>query len=73
MDKRLCFDVHISTLRFKLSKIIGIIYKLKEYVPQKILINLYYTFVYLYLIDRNIIWGGTFDVYVNQVVRFRKR
>ena len=50
---------HILMIWNKISKMLGIFYKLKQNVPGYILLNLYYTSIYPYLLYCNVIWGGT--------------
>ena len=59
IDSSLNFRDHISMIYNKISKTIGIFYRLKQIVPDYILLNLYYTFIYPYLLYCNVIWGGT--------------
>ena len=50
IDDKLCFDNHISYIKNKISKGLGILIKARKYINRRILVNLYYTFVYPYLI-----------------------
>ena len=50
IDDKLNFDNHISYIKNKISKGLGILIKAKQYLNRRILVNLYYTFVYPYLI-----------------------
>ena len=49
LDKNLSFQAHINEICTKLSKSVGILYKLKSFLPETILKNLYYTLVYQYI------------------------
>jgi hypothetical protein len=73
IDDGLKFGSHISSICGKLSKSIGIMNKLKNYVPGNTLIQLYYSFVYPYLIYCNQIWGGTFDNHLKPLITLQKR
>ena len=57
MDK-LTFKNHISKLINKLSKINGVIYSLRSYLPLYALKTIYYSFAYSILIQNIIIWGA---------------
>ena len=52
----------------KISKSIGIIYKARNYVNRHTLRNLYYTFVYPYLIYCVEVWGNTCDSYLEPLI-----
>ena len=41
-----------------ISKLVGIFHKLRYVFPQRIIVDLYYTMVYPYLIYCKVIWGG---------------
>ena len=56
IDDKLNFDNHISYIKNKISKVLGILIKAKKNLNRRILVNLYYTFVYPYLIYCVEIW-----------------
>jgi hypothetical protein len=57
----------------KLSRSVGIIYKLRKKLPITSLINLYYTFVYPYLLYCNLAWGGTFACHLQPLFLIQKK
>jgi hypothetical protein len=73
LDNKLKFDHHISETCKKISKSIGILYKLKHCVPGDVLINLYYSLVYPYLLYCNIVWGGTYEVHLQPLFMLQKK
>lgn len=73
VDKKLKFNVHLSTVSDKLSKVVGIMYKLSQYLSQKSLVKLYYSLFYPYVIYCNLIWGETYDVHINTVDMLQKK
>ena len=73
IDKKLSFKEHITFICAKLSKTIGIFYKIYKYLPEKTLVNLYYSFAYPYLLYCNIIWGGCAQSYINDVLLIQKK
>ena len=73
VDRNLKFSSHISYSCNKMSKSIGIFYKLKNYIDTKSLIKLYYTFIYPYMIYCNVIWGGTNQTHLNRMFVLQKR
>ena len=45
-----------------------ILYKVRKYVDKQTLRNMYYTFVFPYLINCNEIWGNACQAYVEQII-----
>ena len=64
IDNQCKFTRHVDYVCKKISKTIGIIYKLKELVSQKILISLYYSLAYPYLLYANVVWGGELVTFI---------
>jgi hypothetical protein len=73
IDKSLKFDHHINVTCKKISKSIGILHKLKSYVPSELMVNLYYSLVYPYIIYCNIIWGGTYSSHLHPLFLLQKK
>ena len=73
IDEKLNFKQHIDLISKKVSKSIGIIYKLNSYLPKSKLVSLYYTFIYPYLLYCNVVWGGTFSTHLEPLFRLQKR
>ena len=59
LDNQLLFKQHIKMLESKLSRYVGIIFKLKSFLPKYILSKIYYAFIHSYLNYGLIIWGAT--------------
>ena len=47
--------------------------KARKYFDQKTLLNLYYTFIYPYIVYCNHIWGQTYDKYIEKVSVLQRR
>ena len=73
LDANLNCGIHIKNICSKISKSIGIIFKLQSYLPVKSLINLYYTLVYPHLTYCTTIWGNTTTNHLNPLVTLQKR
>jgi hypothetical protein len=58
VDHELNWKKHIIYTSKKIAKAIGILTKTKQILNTKILIQLYYSFLYPYLIYGNLIWGN---------------
>ena len=69
----LSFNLHIGLICNKLSKSVGTFYKLHSLVPEIVLINLYYSMVYPYLIYHNLAWGGAPKIYLDRLFVLQKK
>ena len=57
-DAQLSFKYHIDELTKKISRGIGLLYKLQPFVTTKILTNVYYTIIYPFLLYGIHLWGS---------------
>jgi hypothetical protein len=73
LDEKLTWKEHISNVRKKVSKGIGILYKCRKYLSKQTLLNLYYSFIYPYLCYGIEVWGNTFDCYINPLFILQKK
>ena len=73
IDNKLNFSEHIKTIKNKLSKNVGILNRLKKFVPPETLRNLYFSLLYPYLNYCVIIWGGTFATHIHPIKILQKR
>ena len=73
IDSELKFNLHISYISNKVSKSVGILHRLKSYLPVSNLKTLYFAFVYPYFIYCNLVWGGTFISHLDPLVKLQKR
>ena len=67
IDSSLTWKYHIDNLSKKISKAIGIMYKIRSFVNRKILLNLYYALVYPHLLYAIQTWGFAFDNNINKI------
>ena len=58
IDSTLSWKYHINELGKKLSRVIGVMYKLRDFVSKEIMISIYYSLVYPYLIYGIPVWGS---------------
>ena len=58
ISKSLLWHEHIAHLKGKLSKISGILYLSKSYLPKSAMLMIYYALVYPNLTYCNTVWGG---------------
>ena len=57
LDQNLNFKPHISILAKKMTKSVGMLWKLRKFLPKKILISLYHAFVQSHLLYGIVTWG----------------
>ena len=67
LDSQLNFHVHITEIEHKISRAVGIMSKLKHFLPQTAMIKLYYALVHPHLLYGLIIWGQTFPSYLTKL------
>ena len=72
-DSNLTWKNHINELCSKLSKTVGIFSKLRYNVNIDILIMLYYSLIYPFLIYGVQVWGLTYPTYLKPVTTLQKR
>lgn len=73
LDKSLSFSNHISSIIGKLSKISGILFKIRDSLTLNARINFYYAFCYPYLSQNVVVWGKTSNIYLDPLIKQQKR
>ena len=73
IDNKLMWKYHIESIACKISKVIGMINKIKGNVSRNVMINLYYIFVSPYLNYCNLVWGNAAHVHINKLHILQKR
>ena len=74
IDSKMKFIKHIDNVCNKLSKSIGIIYKLSnDGAPKSVLTQLYYSIAYPYINYNICSYGGTFNSHINRILLLQKR
>ena len=58
VDKHLTWKHHLESIKTKLAKITGIIFKIRHYVPLPVLKHLYSSLFYPHLNYANLLWGN---------------
>ena len=58
VDEHLRFDRHVTFLSKKISKSVGILNRVKHFLPNHVLINLYYSLIYPYMLYVIESWYG---------------
>ena len=73
IDEHVKWSEHIMSIKSKMAKGIGILYKAKKILPITTIKDMYYTFVYPYLVYCNEIWGSASDCYLACLFKLQKR
>jgi len=72
-DKHLTFRYHVDNIAKKLSRSIGILYKLSHYLPQNILKKLYYTMIHPFISYGIEAWYSTYKNVTHRIFVLQKR
>ena len=73
VDDNLKFQQHVNKVCSKLSRALGILYRLSTVVPPQILLTLYFSMFYSHLTYGITIWGGCGIVNIGRVNRIHRR
>ena len=73
IDNKLRSNDHITYVKNKFSKSLGILYKIRRYLDNTTLTNMYYSFVFPYLIYCVEIWESSLKSYLNPLVKIQKK
>ena len=72
-DSHLKWHVHINNIKSKISKCIGILYKLRFHVPSSVLFTLYNSLVLSYLSYCIVVWGNSSPARMDVLFKLQKR
>ena len=73
IDDKLKWHDHIQHVKHKIARSVGMLYKIRHYLNKVTLLNMYYTFVFPYLIYGVEIWGGTPLNHINPLKQIKKK
>ena len=73
IDSSLSWSNHIDNVSTKISKSIGLLYKIRYFVDIKILKTLYYSLVYPHLIYGIEVWGSAVETHLNRLLILQKK
>ena len=73
IDEHLNFKCHIDQLMLRLSKYVGLFYKIRHYLPQATLLVLYRTLVEPHLDYCNVIWCNTYPTHLTKPEILQKK
>ena len=73
IDKNLSWKIHIDNVATKLSKTVGLIAKLRHFVPQHTLLNIYRALILPYLSYGLIVWGQASKTHLTKILLLQKK
>ena len=73
LDCHLNWKKHILNVSKKISRTIGIMYKLREFMNTKMLINIYYSLIYSHMVYAIQVWDSASDTEFNKILVFQKK
>ena len=73
IDENLSWKNQLNCVITKISKTIGMIAKLRHFVPSSVLINIYKSLILPYLTYGLVAWGNASKNYLNKIVVLQKR
>ena len=73
LDAKLTFSDHIKALETKVSRSVGILSKLKYFLPQDALLKLYYALIHSHLNYGILAWGNTYHSYLLKLMRLQNK
>ena len=73
IDNNLSWNFHVDYIALKISKTIGIISRLRHFVPTSILLNIYRSLIHPYISHGLLAWGQTSKANLNKILILQKR
>lgn len=73
VDENLTWTTHIKTVQTKMSRYIGIMYKLKNILPLKSKIQIYHSFVQSHINYCSLVWGFSAKSNIEKLFRAQKK
>ena len=73
IDSSLSWKYQISNINKKISRYNGIMYKLRPFLPLKVMKNVYYRLIYFHIIYAIEVWGSAFKTELYKVLILQKR
>ena len=72
-DKHLTFKHHVDVIAWKISKSVGILFKVSKYLPLEIIKTLYYSLINQFLLYGIEVWHGTYANITNKIFMLQKK
>ena len=73
VDEKLNWSAHIKTLQSKMSRYIGIMYRLKKLLPIQVRIQIYQSFIQSHVNYCSLVWGFASKSHIDSLFRKQKK
>ena len=73
IDRKLNWIDHITYVKNKISKCIGIMYKARQFLSKRALLDLYYAYIYPYMTYCIEVWGCASQTQLNCIFLLQKK
>ena len=73
IDENLSFKYHVESISNTISRNIGILYKLKYFIPKSILRCIYCSIILPFLSYGILAWGNTHNIYLDKLLKLQKK
>ena len=73
IDSTLSSKHHVSNISKKVSRSIGIMYKLRPFLPLNVLKNVYYSLVYSHIVYAIEVWGSALKTEMDKILILQKK
>jgi len=73
IDDDLSWKHHITQVGIKISQCVGVLNRVKHYLPHGVLLSLYYTMIHSHLLYCIIVWGGACQSNLKLIINLQKR
>ena len=72
IDENLTWKYHIDNITTTISCNIGVMNKIKQFVPERILYSLYCLLILPYINYGILVWGSTCKTYIDKILKLQK-
>ncbi len=73
VDEKMKWSHHIAAIRMKMARYLGIMYKIKRYLPVKARLQIYHSFVQSHLNYCSLVWGFAAKTHIESLFRKQKQ
>ena len=73
IDKNLTWKHHIDTVSSKISQTVGLLAKLRHFVPRQIILKIYESLIYPYITNELAAWCQAAKTHINKILLLQKR
>lgn len=73
LDNNLKWKFHIDNINTKISKLIGVLYKIRNSLTQDSIKTIYYSLAYPHFIYCSAVWGGAYNTYTQTLFTTQKK